>query len=86
MTNKNTENVDLDTIRATGLFPVGEENVNYAQCFDGKSYLSRISQDQLGIWNVTFEPGCRNYWHIHHADQGGGQLLIVTAGRGYYQE
>ena len=86
MTNKNTENVDLDTIRTTGLFPVGEENVNYAQYFDGKSYLSRISQDQLGIWNVTFEPGCRNYWHIHHADQGGGQLLIVTAGRGYYQE
>ena len=78
--------IDLETIKATSLFPVGGENVNYAQYFDGKSYLNMISLDQVVIGNVTFEPGCRNHWHIHHAVKGGGQMLLVTAGRGYYQE
>lgn len=67
------------------VFPMGEENP-LARYFDGKSYLSTLSQKQVTIYNVTFEPGCRNYWHIHHAEEGGGQILIVTAGRGYYQE
>ena len=67
------------------VFPMGEENP-YSQYFDGKSYLNMLSQDQVSIGNVTFEPGCRNHWHIHHAEKGGGQILLVTAGRGYYQE
>jgi len=79
-------NETLENIMATSLFPVGGENVNYAQYFDGTSYLNMLSMDQVIIGNVTFEPGCRNHWHIHHADKGGGQMLLVTAGRGYYQE
>ncbi len=54
--------------------------------FDGVSYLNMLSLEQVVIGNVTFEPGCRNHWHIHKASQGGGQILLVTAGRGYYQE
>ena len=84
--SKESGNMDLETIRSTSLFPIGGENINYAQYFDGKSYLHMISLDQVVIGNVTFEPGCRNHWHIHHADKGGGQILLVTAGRGYYQE
>ena len=79
-------NETLENIIATSLFPVGGENVNYAQYFDGTSYLNMLSMDQVIVGNVTFEPGCRNHWHIHHADKGGGQMLLVTAGRGYYQE
>ena len=79
-------NEDLAAIMADSLFPVGGENVNYAQYFDGKSYLNMISLEQVVVGNVTFEPGCRNHWHIHHADNGGGQMLLVTAGRGWYQE
>ena len=79
-------NETLENIMATSLFPVGGENVNYAQYFDGTSYLNMLSMDQVIIGNVTFEPGCRNHWHIHHADKGGGQMLLITAGRGYYQE
>ena len=80
------DKIDLETIRQTSLFSVGGENVDYAQYFDGKSYLNMLSLDQVIIGNVTFEPGCRNHWHIHHADKGGGQMLLVTAGRGWYQE
>jgi len=68
------------------LFPVGEPNDGFAQYFTGQSYLAPVSSSQVGIFNVTFEPGCRNNWHIHHADKGGGQILICLAGRGYYQE
>lgn len=68
------------------MFPLGEKNDAYAQYFIGQSYLSVVSKEQVFIANVTFEPGCRNNWHIHHAKSGGGQILIVTAGRGYYQE
>ena len=68
------------------LFPIGEPNDAFAQYFVGQSYLAPVSIDQVGIYNVTFEPGCRNNWHIHHADNGGGQILICVAGRGYYQE
>ena len=68
------------------IFPIGEPNTAYAKYFTGNSYLSRISDEQVPIANVTFEPGCRNNWHIHHATKGGGQMLIGVAGRGWYQE
>ena len=68
------------------VFPRGEENTAYAQCFIGKSWLCPLSREQVGISNVTFEPGCRNNWHIHHASKGGGQILLCTGGRGWYQE
>lgn len=68
------------------LFPIGQPNDAYAQYFIGKSYLAPVSTDQVGIFNVTFEPGCRNNWHVHHAKNGGGQILICVAGRGFYQE
>ena len=68
------------------LFPVGEPNDAFKQYFIGQSYLAPVSKEQVGIFNVTFEPGCRNNWHIHHAKKGGGQILICIGGRGYYQE
>ena len=68
------------------IFPKGGENTAYAQYFTGTSYLSILSKDQVFIGNVTFEPGCRNNWHIHKSTKGGGQILLVTAGRGWYQE
>ena len=68
------------------ILPIGEPNDAFAQYFIGKSYLAPVSIDQVGIFNVTFEPGCRNNWHIHNADEGGGQILICIAGRGFYQE
>jgi len=68
------------------IFPVGTPNDAYARYFTGKSYLATISSEQVNIANVTFEPGCRNNWHIHHATEGGGQLLICVAGEGWYQE
>ncbi len=67
-------------------FPIGAPNDGYAQYFTGQSYLAPISTEQVSIFNVTFEPGCRNSWHIHEADKGGGQILICLAGRGWYQE
>ena len=68
------------------VFPVGKPNDAYARYFVGQSYLNMLSLEQVVIGNVTFEPGCRNNWHIHHAEKGGGQILLVTAGRGWYQE
>lgn len=68
------------------VFPIGEPNNGFAQYFIGQSYLAPLSTEQVGIFNVTFEPKCRNNWHIHHADKGGGQILVCVAGRGYYQE
>ena len=76
----------LEELRNNSVFPVGGENVNYAKYFIGTSYLNMISMEQVVIGNVTFEPGCRDNWHIHHADKGGGQMLLVTAGSGWYQE
>ncbi|MBR4673464.1 MAG: carboxymuconolactone decarboxylase family protein [Victivallales bacterium] len=66
--------------------PVGQPNDEYAKYFIGRSYLHKLTLDQVPAFGVTFEPGCRNNWHIHHAKTGGGQILIVTAGEGYYQE
>ncbi|BFL47988.1 cupin domain-containing protein [Lactonifactor longoviformis] len=72
------------------VFGQGEPNDGFAQYFTGKSYLNVLNDSQIegGIFtaNVTFEPGCRNNWHIHHAQKGGGQMLICTAGEGWYQE
>lgn len=68
------------------VFPVGEKNVAFGQYFVGQSYLNMLTTQGVTIGNVTFEPGCRNNWHIHHAKSGGGQILLCTAGRGYYQE
>lgn len=83
---KENFNMNLEELMKNSIFPVGGENVKYAQYFDGMSYLNMLSLDQVIVGNVTFEPGCRNHWHIHHAAKGGGQMLLVTAGRGYYQE
>ena len=69
----------------TNVFPRGEINP-YGQYFVGTSYLDMLVTDPIPIGNVTFEPGCRNNWHIHHADEGGGQILLCTSGRGWYQE
>ena len=75
---------DFDKINVFGL---GNPNVNFAQYFIGNSYLNPLAKtDNMLIANVTFEPGCRNNWHIHHASQNGGQILICTAGEGWYQE
>ena len=66
-------------------FPIGEPNVAYAQFFVGQSYLAPVSAEQVPVFNVTFEPGCRNNWHVHHAQKGGGQMLVCIGGRGFYQ-
>ncbi len=68
------------------IFPIGEPNNAYAKYFIGQSYLAPISTEQVKFFNVTFEPGCRNNWHIHRATKGGGQMLVGVAGRGWYQE
>ena len=70
------------------VFKKGNPNDAYAKYFIGNSYLNPLveSDSPLFLANVTFEPGCRNNWHIHHATSGGGQILICTAGYGWYQE
>ena len=68
------------------IFPIGEPNTAYAKYFKGNSYLAQISDSQIPFFNVTFEPGCRNNWHVHKATKGGGQTLVCVGGRGYYQE
>ena len=72
------------------IFGKGEANTAYAKYFIGNSFLNPVKigggDCPVMIANVTFEPGCRNNWHIHHASRGGGQLLICTAGEGWYQE
>ena len=83
--------VSREAFEQQDAFGIGAPNDAYAQyftgqSFSGKSYLTPLSTAQVGIYNVTFEPGCRNNWHIHHASRGGGQLLICTAGEGWYQE
>ena len=65
------------------VFGIGEKNEAFAKYFKGQSYLNRLSKEQVSIANVTFEPKCRNNWHIHH---NGGQILLITGGNGYYQE
>ena len=70
-------------------FGVGGPNTAFAQYFVGESFLKPLTDTKAGeipIFNATFEPGCRNNWHIHHAKSGGGQMLICVGGRGFYQE
>lgn len=76
----------LDAYAQTIIFPVGKPNDAYARYFKGQSYLAPIVAEGVHVANVTFEPRCRNNWHIHHATKGGGQTLICVGGRGYYQE
>lgn len=73
-------------VKNLSVFPTGGPNDAFAQYFVGQSYLHMLSTQQVFIGNVTFEPGYRNNWHIHHAKSGGGQILLVTAGKGWYQE
>ena len=68
------------------IFPIGSPNDAFSKYFIGKSYLQTLSDKQLNVYNVTFEPSCRNNWHIHHSTKGGGQMLICINGEGYYQE
>ena len=82
---KAPEMTDKDRYQNEIFFPIGEANP-YGDYFVGQSYLAQVSKEQLSIFNVTFEPACRNNWHIHHAKSGGGQMLICVGGRGYYQE
>lgn len=78
----NKEEFDKENI-----FGKGNLNEAFAKYFIGNSYLNPLAKlDNMSIANVTFEPGCRNNWHIHHASKGGGQILICTAGNGFYQE
>lgn len=77
---------DKDAFQKEIFFPIGAPNDAYAQYFIGQSYLAPVSTEQVAIYNVTFEPGCRNNWHIHHAKAGGGQMIICVGGRGWYQE
>lgn len=68
------------------IFPLGERNDAFAQYFVGQSYLAPLASGSVPVSNVSFEPGCRNNWHIHHgADGGGDQILLCTAGSGWYQ-
>ncbi|WP_196601251.1 cupin domain-containing protein [Pectinatus frisingensis] len=73
-------------MKELSVFSIGEKNDLYTKYFTGQSYLNMLSLEQIIVGNVTFEPGCRNWWHLHHAKTGGGQMLLVTTGRGYYQE
>ena len=74
---------------AVNAFGKGNPNAALAQYFTGESFLNPLTNPQNGefpLFNVTFEPGCRNNWHVHHAKSGGGQVLICTVGEGWYQE
>ena len=76
---------DKEKFQEEIFLPIGEVNP-FGQYFTGQSYLAQVSETQAPCFNVTFEPGCRNNWHIHHAKSGGGQMLICVGGSGWYQE
>lgn len=77
----NSEEKEMD-IEKDMIFDIGKKNETFAEYFIGQSYLNMLSTERVVVGNVTFEPACRNNWHIHH---GGGQILLITAGEGYYQ-
>lgn len=81
-----TSEMTKEQYEQTSMFSVGEPNDAFAEYFIGQSYLAEVSSEQVVLHNVTFEPGCRNNWHIHHAATGGGQQLICVGGNGWYQE
>ncbi len=76
MSDLKDANIDLN------VFETGEPNLAYADYFNGATWLKMLESEQMGIGNIVFEPGCRNNWHVHHK---GGQILLVTAGEGWYQ-
>ena len=78
--------LDLTKSARSGAFALGMKNDAYAQYFIGQSYLQPLTTEGVNSANVTFEPGCRNNWHIHHSTRGGGQILICVDGEGWYQE
>lgn len=83
---KYTEKAQFETADAFG---IGAPNDAYAQYFVGQSFLKPLTEPgkaPVFLANVTFEPGCRNNWHIHHAKSGGGQILLCVDGEGWYQE
>lgn len=77
-----------DDGKCGGMFGLGEPNTAYAKYFTGNSYLNPLTNPKVTVFmaNVTFEPKCRNNWHIHHATSGGGQILLCTDGIGWYIE
>ena len=80
---------DEKQFAAANIFGKGQPNDAYARYFAGHSFLNPLTKAgecPIAMSNVTFEPGCRNNWHIHHARKGGGQMLICTAGEGWYQQ
>ena len=80
--------MDKHGFEQQNVFGTGAANTAYAKFFIGQSFLNPLTDPKTGLFlaNVTCEPGCRNNWHIHHAAKGGGQLLVCTAGEGWYQE
>lgn len=78
--------LEYEDFKKVDHFGLGVKNEAYAAYFIHQSYLNLLTKEPFAISNVTFEPGCRNNWHIHHAKSGGGQMLICTAGEGWYQE
>ena len=80
--------MDKHGFEQQNVFGTGAANTAYAKFFIGQPFLNPLTDPKTGLFlaNVTFEPGCRNNWHIHHAAKGGGQLLVCTAGEGWYQE
>lgn len=81
--------MDKVEFEKVNIFGTGMENARFAPYFIGNSYLNPLTkpgESAVFLANVTFEPGCRNNWHIHHATEGGGQILICVAGSGWYQE
>ena len=77
----------MHDLKNSVIFPLGGKMPEpYNQYFAGQAYLQMLvtgdKEFNCPIGNVTFEPGCRNNWHKHP----GGQILLVTGGRGWYQE
>ncbi len=87
-TTENTQKTqtEMQKYQSEIFFPIGSKNDAFAKYFIGQSYIAPVSTEQIPIFNVTFEPKCRNNWHVHKADKGGGQMLICVGGRGFYQE
>lgn len=83
---KEEKTMSLEAFQKKMHFPLGAPNDAYAAYFSGRSWLAPLGNENMNIANVTFEPGCRNNWHIHEAEKGGGQMLLCVAGKGWYQE
>ena len=84
--DENAADDEKERYQKSTFFPIGVPNDAFAKYFIGQSYIAPVSAKQVPIFNVTFEPGCRNNLHVHNAEEGGGQMLICVGGRGFYQE